>query len=214
MDLLMAATEQNARTVRAPQQARAKRTRAALLAAGARSFSERGYAATTSAGIAEAAGVATGSFYQYFADKDALLCDIARESRMSIADRSLEPLEHGSLGERVIVHMRALVAMVMAHHRDDPGLHAVLTERRHCDPELDALTSAAERALVQRVAALLARWRGGACDPLATAFVLFGMVEGAIHAHVLGASVVDDDRFSDALVQAMMRVAMPEPNGD
>ncbi|MBC8073267.1 MAG: helix-turn-helix transcriptional regulator, partial [Deltaproteobacteria bacterium] len=59
--------------VRVPSQDRALRTREALLRAGDREFSARGYAATTAKGIAERADVATGSFYQYFVSKDALL---------------------------------------------------------------------------------------------------------------------------------------------
>jgi AcrR family transcriptional regulator len=201
--------------VRKPRQKRAIRTRAALLAAAEKTFSSKGYAATTTAAIAQAAGVATGTFYQYFADKDALLREIASERSLFVADRTLDPLETdlraGGLAALVERHMRTLVGLVMKHHRDDPGLHAVLTERRHCDEALDALTSEAERSILLRVAGLLERWNHPG-DQVATAFVLFGMVEGSVHTHVLGTSVVDDDRFVDALVDAMLRVALPHNN--
>ena len=101
-----------------------------------------------------------------------------------------------------------MVTLVMDVHRADPRLHAVLTERRHCDPELDALTSAAERALVDRIARLLARWEHPG-DVEATAFILFGLVEGSVHAHVLGTPVVDDRRFVDTLVDTLIRIANP-----
>ena len=65
-----------------------------------------------------------------------------------------------------------------------------------------------ERQVVERIAGLLARW-GHAGDPTPTAFVLFGTLEGAVHAHVLGKPVVDDVRFIDALVEAMIRIASP-----
>jgi AcrR family transcriptional regulator len=202
--------------VRVPSQHRAIRTRQALLAAAEREFSERGYAAATAKTIADRAEVATGSFYQYFASKDALLRELAAERITRIAERSLALLESAprvtpadvDLVEQARMRMRAVVGLVMDAPREDPGLHAVLTERRHADRELDAITSAGERQLVERIAALLERW-GATGDRLARAFVLFGMIEGSVHAHVLGEPVVSDNRFVAALVDALLRVAMP-----
>jgi AcrR family transcriptional regulator len=199
--------------VRVPSQSRAIRTRQALLDAAEREFSERGYAAATAKSIADRAEVATGSFYQYFESKDALLRELAAQRLAGIAERSLALLESApregvdSL-EQARTRMRAVVGLVMDAHREDPGLHAVLTERRHADRELDAITSAGERRMVERIAALLERW-GATGDTLAKAFVLFGMIEGSVHAHVLGEPVVSGTRFVAALVDALLQVALP-----
>ncbi len=187
-----------------------------MLAAAEREFSERGYAAATAKTIAERAEVATGSFYQYFESKDALLRELATVRLARIVERSLTLLESApravangvDLLEQARTRMRAVVAVVMEAHREDPGLHAVLTERRHADRELDRLTAEGERHMVERIAALLERW-GAAGDRLAKAFVLFGMIEGSVHAHVLGEPIVSDTRFTAALVDALLRVAMP-----
>jgi hypothetical protein len=123
--------------------------------------------------------------------------------------KRLETAAEGA-AERLAIaraRLRSVVELVMDYHREDPGLHAVLTERRHADAELDALTSRAELALVQRIATLLERW-GHPGDRLATAFVLFGAVEGSVHAHVLGAAVVSDERFVEALVDGLARIAL------
>ncbi|NHX34093.1 hypothetical protein HA388_29280, partial [Escherichia coli] len=77
----------------------------------------------------------------------------------ALAQLEEEAAEPDDLVGRVRTRMRAVVSMVMDYHRDDPGLHAVLSERRHADPELDALTSASEAALVGRIAELLERWQ-------------------------------------------------------
>ena len=98
--------------------------------------------------------------------------------------------------------------LVMDYHREDPGLHAVLTERRHADEQLETLTASAEATLVGRIAALLAHWAHPG-DREANAFVLFGMLEGSIHAHVLGNALVSDERFIETLVAALIRVALP-----
>lgn len=195
------------RTARRPQQPRAIRTRARLVEAGQREFSQRGYAGATARSIARRAGAATGSFYQYFADKDALLRELAAERLRGISDRALALVEspHGSPRDRV----REMIAILVDYHREDPGLHAVLTERRHVDAELDALSTLAEHSLVHRIAILLQRWQF-AGDAEATAFVLFSMIEGAVHAQVLGAEVVADERFMSALLDAVLAVARPE----
>ncbi|MFO0636844.1 MAG: helix-turn-helix domain-containing protein [Nannocystaceae bacterium] len=67
--------------VRVPSQDRAVQARAALLSAAAREFSQQGCAATTAETIARRAEVATGSFYQYFVSKDALLQELAQQPR-------------------------------------------------------------------------------------------------------------------------------------
>jgi AcrR family transcriptional regulator len=197
---------------REPKQERARRTREALVRAGQSELSSKGYAGATAKSIAEAAGVATGSFYQYFADKDAVLRELAEARFTRIAARALEALEVEGAApadprREVALRMRHVAELVVDYHREDPGLHAVLAERRHHDATLDAMTSAAERALLGRITVLLARWRHPG-DLEATAFILFQLVEGAVHAHCLGQPLVDDERFFRALVDALVRIAL------
>lgn len=197
---------------REPKQDRARRTRDAILRAAQSELSSRGYQGATAKTIAEAAGVATGSFYQYFADKDAVLRELAEVRFARIAELSLAALEvdgdaPSNPAAEAAVRMRRVVELVVAYHREDPGLHAVLAERRHHDPMLDAMTLRAERALLGRIVALLARWRHPG-DHEAVAFVLFQLVEGSVHAHCLGHALVDDERFTHALVDALVRIAL------
>jgi AcrR family transcriptional regulator len=196
---------------RTPSQARAVRTRDALVAAAEREFAARGYAATTARTIAERAGSATGSFYQYFPSKDDLLRHIAVARHADVVERALGHLEPaaasiGTHAAEVAARMRGVVEVVMAHHAAEPGLHAVISERRHADAELDAQLAAGERRLLARIAALLAASRHPG-DHLATAFVLLSTLEGAVHTHVLGQRAVDDARFVPALVDALLRIA-------
>jgi AcrR family transcriptional regulator len=207
-------------TARRPTQARAHKTRAALVGAAQREFSERGYAATTARSIADRARVATGSFYQYFTNKDEVLLELASQRAAWIGDETVGwleraasadlPTDPAARAELVRMALAKVVAVVIDLHREDPGLHAVLTERRHADPELEALTATREAMLVDRVARLLSRWdHPGDCE--ATAFVLFGAIEGSVHAHVLSRAHVSDERFVAALVDALQRICLPTP---
>ncbi|MBK9034515.1 MAG: TetR family transcriptional regulator [Myxococcales bacterium] len=186
------------------------RTRAALVAAAAAEFAEAGYAAATARSIAARAAAATGSFYQYFTCKDEVLRELAGARQDALIDRALGLVEAGEaqLAPDVRARLRAVIDAVIDYHAADAGLHAVITERRHADPGLDALITAGERRLLERIAAVLGRW-GHAGDPTATAFILLATLEGAVHAHVLGHPVVDDRRFVDALAEALLRIALP-----
>lgn len=205
-------------TLRVPTQSRAQRTRDALVRAAAQEFSGRGYAGATAKSIAKRARVAVGSFYQYFENKDALLREIATERLTWIHERTLPlleaptatdlPSDGPALSALVRAGLQRIVEVVIEYHREDPGLHAVLTERRHADPELERATTQAEHALVERIASLLSRW-GRSSDPLATAFVVFGAMEGSVHAHVLGEPCVSETRFVSALVDALLAITLP-----
>lgn len=202
-------------SLREPVQSRAHKTRAALLRAAASDFNERGYAQTTTKTIAERAQVAAGSFYQYFEDKDAALRELAAARQAQLQARLdaiglpalTEPLSPASVERMSRASLRAVLAEVIGYHRSEPGLHAVLTERRSADPDLDAMTGRSEQGFVDRLEVALAHF-GFEGDRRATAFVLFGMIEGAVHSHVLGTRVVSDKRFADALAGAIVAVVV------
>jgi AcrR family transcriptional regulator len=63
---------------------RAERTRAALIAAGRRLFCEHAVDAVTVDEIVQAAGVGKGSFYNHFADREALVRAISAEIRAGV----------------------------------------------------------------------------------------------------------------------------------
>ena len=203
--------------LRVPVQDRAHRTRNALVTAAAQEFGTRGYAATTAKSIATRAGVAVGSFYQYFPNKDAVLHELAADRARAISESTLRRLESPTgplpadptlLRAMVRVAMLQIVDEVVRYHRDNRTLHAVMTERRNADPRLDRITTRAEHALIERIADLVRRW-GRVPDPEAAAFVAFGAVEGGVHAHVLSQPMIDDERFRTALVDALIAITLP-----
>lgn len=192
---------------RTPLQPRAARTRAALVEAAVLEFSEKGYAGTTARSIALRAGTATGSFYQYFNDKDEVLRELYAARIAHVRTQAeelfaLEPSEPDKLGQRVREVFATVVQVVLDLHRENPELHAVITEREHADPLMHEHARQATSSLVQGVALLLGHL-GYTGDTLARAFMIFGLVEGSVHAHVLGAPIVSDRRFKRDLVLAV-----------
>jgi AcrR family transcriptional regulator len=202
--------------IRTPTQHRAVHTRLALLDAAERELARRGYVETTAKTIAERAKVATGSFYQYFASKDDALHEIARMRYTDVIEHVLDALagtrdfhdDHDAVVRDVRKRMRGIVAVTLAYHVTYRGLQAVFAERRHVDRALDAVLREGERRVIDRVAELMVRW-GHRGDVEAKAYVLFNAARGAIHAHVIGGAAVDDDRFTAATVDALIRIALP-----
>src|SRR5438105_935360 len=67
-----------AREAIAPSQARRQQRRAAILAAALEEFSARGFAAARLDDVAKRAGVAKGTIYLYFRDKQSLFQELVR----------------------------------------------------------------------------------------------------------------------------------------
>ena len=205
-------------SLRTPTQTRAHRTRASLVSAAAVEFGARGYAGTTAKSIAKRAGVAVGSFYQYFPNKDEVLHELGRTRGEGIFRatreriRSQQEVMPTQPHKRVPIVLRMLTEIIeglIAYHRVDKHLHAVLTERRHADARLDRITGRLERGMVETMAEHFAAWTD-IPDPQAAAFVTFGAIEGAVHAHVLGDALVDDERLTATLVTGVMAIAYPD----
>jgi AcrR family transcriptional regulator len=130
------------------RQAQAAQTRQDILAAAQRLFLERGYAGTTLAAIATAAGVVVETIYRAYGSKAELFKAVVRAAVAGGADRAQVPVEQ-----------RPAIAAVIAEpdpHRQlelyaatQPGIHAragpllrVLVGAAAADPELAELWTA------------------------------------------------------------------------
>ncbi|MGH7438542.1 MAG: TetR/AcrR family transcriptional regulator [Polyangiaceae bacterium] len=197
--------------LRVPVQSRSHKTRAAVIEAAMQEFSERGYAVTTAKSIAERAQVGTGTFYFYFPDKDAVLREIAAERVRWMLERSAAigaPPSGEDVASDARQRLRRLTLLYLDYHREDRGLHAVITERRLCDPAVDAIMAGSEREAVRRLSAVLTRWgcEGAAEVP---AYMMFSLLEGAVHGHVLSQPLLSDATFVAGLVEGLFRLVAP-----
>ena len=142
-------------------QSRSQRTRDRLLDAAESLLKERGADAATVPAIAESAGVAVGSVYRRFPDKDAVLRGVyerffARSLEGNRAALTAEHWQSMSLPDMV----RALIgAMVRGYHLQAPLLAALLDYaehhpdkafRRHAEALRRSTFAAVERLLLAR----------------------------------------------------------------
>jgi AcrR family transcriptional regulator len=103
------------------RQARAERTRAALLTAAREVFEEHGFLDAKISEICDRAGVAYGSFYTHFADKDAVFAELIDEMlNRLLAVMRAEPLNGDGPAARIAGANRA--------YRDNARLMAVFEQ--------------------------------------------------------------------------------------
>ncbi|MBS0519968.1 MAG: TetR/AcrR family transcriptional regulator [Proteobacteria bacterium] len=113
----MARTTQPLETTRRkPQQARAEETVAAILEAAAQILEAGGLAAFTTNAVAERAGVSIGTLYQYFADKNAVLCALAEREMNAVFLRVAEALR-GDVGLAADGRVRAMIRAIVGAFR-------------------------------------------------------------------------------------------------
>ncbi len=161
------------------RQERSRRSYLALLEAAAVEFAKRGYDATGTPEIAEAAGVSVGTFYRYFEDKHAIYVEIARRTMAAAYRASIENLEPQRFfgrgrGEAIAVVLDHAFDNLLAH----PDLSRSFTEMALRDADIAALRRALEELSTKRLAQLIAAVvpRATIPDPEATALVLYTMV--------------------------------------
>ncbi|WP_449621550.1 TetR/AcrR family transcriptional regulator [Robertmurraya sp. Marseille-Q9965] len=128
-----------------PKQARAHEKRDALLKSGRILFIEKGYDQTNAKEIAQHAGVATGTFYRYFSDKRQLLMSILEDKLESLLPP--EPLWSN-------VNPEEYLSSLLEDHFNrlkEKGIHRVLPELLHRDPELAKVLINAKKNIVARI---------------------------------------------------------------
>ena len=113
---------------RAPRQTRSKEMVERILAAGHDVLLERGYDATTTNHIAEAAGISPGSLYQYFPNKAAILARVIDRYGAELAARMSRAFLR-SLSAPTREGVRATVTALLDAYEEHPDLLRVFVEQ-------------------------------------------------------------------------------------
>ena len=153
---------------------RAERTRAALMTAGRRLFSERPIDAVTVDEIVQAADVGKGSFYNHFADREALLRAISAQIRSTIetaVDRANAGIEDPAqrLARAVCTYLRYAL--------DEPEPAGVLV-RIHAGHT--SLAAPLNRGLVDDIETGLAQGRFGVATVESGVLYVLGVTQIAL----------------------------------
>ncbi|MBL0171835.1 MAG: TetR/AcrR family transcriptional regulator [Gemmatimonadaceae bacterium] len=197
-----------------PQQARSRETQEALLAAAEHVFAEVGIAQATVSEICERAGVAVGTFYGRFPDKDALLLfwyeRFFKRGRVTFDRAFSDAMWDGRPAAEVI---RGWVQSRVLHYRKNRKLlkALLLYVRGRPAPEFKPYAAQLQLPALQRLSALLearrAEWRHA--DPLHAIPMAVVMMESTVQSVILfndhrgDEPQVTDDELVDHLTGAM-----------
>lgn len=169
-----------------PVQERSRLTVEAVLDAAIQVFEQYGYAAGTTARIAERAGVSVGSLYQYFPNKDAILVALAERHLAELRElgRQLPGRVAGAqpLGE----FFQLLVEGFVELHLRSPAVHRLLAEELVLPAEARlAFDRLAEELAGQLAAALAVREDLQTADHRTLAYFCMHILERMTHVLVL-----------------------------
>ncbi|MGZ3418171.1 MAG: TetR/AcrR family transcriptional regulator [Polyangiales bacterium] len=138
---------------RVPSQARSQERLERILDAAAGVFSEVGFDAATTEGIAARAGTSIGSVYQFFPNKRALLYAIAMRYAERV-QRTFDELVQRESESHWTDFLDRAIDVLADFHRKEPGFRALV--RNWSSQEFLAQDEAANREFAHRIAGLIA----------------------------------------------------------
>jgi len=188
------------RTIRVPQQARSRKTRARALRAAIDCFEELGYDETNTAEIARRAAIGVGTLYGYFRDKRAILLEVLQDTVNEIANYTIRELEPEVWREgEPRDHVRHLIDALFHTRRIQPGMQRILWERYFKDSEFRAAVQQIEQrvlaALMRLFDDLRAQGKTRIQDGASAAFVIYSSVEWTASRLILSNDEAATDRM-------------------
>lgn len=190
--------------------AKGARTRAALIRAGRAVFERKGYFESTLAEVTTEAGVAAGTLYTYFTNREELLSAIMEDAYAgTVQPTHSRPVDVGDPVERIVSgnfeYVRAF--------RRNRGLNKILDEARHLDPRISTLRRERGEAFFARNAETIRRLQAAGrvdeeVDPELTARSLGLMVSR--HCHYVfvepGDTAFEGEDGADRLARALTSI--------
>ena len=147
-----------------------------IIAAAARLFGEKGYHDTTTAEIAESAGVAAGTIYIYFSSKEELLVAVFEEFLGQHMERLREGVELEPTPKKKLDRLLSLGLKLMQDNPDSARIF--LSQLRQSTEMITTVAKRSSRAYKDIIESILVEGiRSGLCrevDVPAVASMLFG----------------------------------------
>jgi AcrR family transcriptional regulator len=186
-----------------------------LLDAAEKLFAEKGYAETTVLDIAEAAGVAKGTFYLYFPSKEHCVIALKERLMQGLVDRfegvlnpALEQVVGGVDSFDIEGVTRRLMDETFAHALEHAEAFDVLFHRGDAI-EIDELSQAHEATITKLIADVITQMNilgiAQVSHPMQTARILFNGVHWALDIALCREGVRDLTELKEAAVEVSIR---------
>ncbi len=187
-----------------PKQKRSEKTRAKIIKAGIRLFSKDGYHSTSSKKIAREAGVAIGSFYNYFKDKKQLLFEIhaLHANRVhKMIEKSMVETDFGNPDIDGKAVVQRIVKQALELHDYSPALHSQISALIYTDPDFAQMGREEDARAVELLGQLLGPQKDllRVDDFDAAAIVVGQAIEGIVHSIKIFGAPIEEQRLTNAL---------------
>ena len=153
-----------------------------IIAAAAKLFGDKGYHDTTTAEIAESAGVAAGTIYIYFSSKEELLVAVFEEFLGRHMEQLREGVEREKTPEDKLMRLLALGLELMQNNPDSASIF--LSQLRQSTKMITTVVKRSSRAYKDIIEDVVAEGsRSGLCrevDVPAAASMMFGAFQSTV----------------------------------
>jgi AcrR family transcriptional regulator len=198
--------------IRAPQQARSIDKKEKLIEAAYELFCERGYYKTTTPEVARRAGLAVGSLYAYFKDKDDLfMAALDRYDARFDGMRAKLLADLSSQDRPIRDSLRSLLQKLIEIHRETKALNIEIRIVAYSDPAVrlrqEAQAEVVRSGILQSLRANAGRLRD--LDLEAAAEVVDELIGGIVHRIAFGGTDVEGERILEATLDALCAYLLP-----
>jgi len=187
-----------------PLTARGARTRDALVSAAGKVFERDGFLSARVTDIADAAGVAHGSFYSYFKDKKEILAAVLAE----LQEEMLHPrLSRTALDDDPAAAVEEANRGYLEAYRSNAGLMALLEDMAAIDEDFLRLRRERTEAFVSRNARAIRRLqKQGLADPELDAEIAALAISSMVSRTAYATFVWQDNADFDAVLRTVTRL--------
>jgi AcrR family transcriptional regulator len=186
-----------------PSTARGRRTRAALLEASRRVFDRDGFVSAKVSDIAAEAGVAQGSFYNYFESKE----DIFSELIAHVISTVLALTAHGAAGQTVFERVRLTIERYIESYWPMAGTLTALDEAACMFPQFRELANDHRAIFVARAERGIRRLQQtGEADSSIDPSIAAGALVAMTHNYVTTLWVVGEDLRKDIVARTLATI--------
>ena len=198
----------------APLTERGARTRERLITAARAVFEEQGFLQTRVAHIARKAGAAYGSFYVYFASKEAIFLEVADRLFQDMTRHSLVPAAGPDPAARIRGANRAYCEAYLRNAK----MMAIIEQVATFNEEFQQMRRGHRALTVERSAIAIKGWQQAGLaapdiDPEMTARVLSAMVDHSLYLWLVQDEDPDDTgQLLDTLDAISIRALGPLPS--
>ena len=181
------------------------KTRAAILEAACRVFSEKGITAARMSDVAQAAGLSHGTVFVHFHTQDELICEVVNEYAGRIAQRTHQLAEScGSMRDLLRAHLAGIGEY-------EPFYTRLVIERRQLPPEAAAGWVAIQSAVSHHFHKTLEREAGPAGQADTPVHLLFNQWVALVHYYLANGDLFAPEgnviaRYGETLVNAYLQM--------